>query len=87
MEISVALPVTVYVDNIGAIFMTSNPVTTTSRTKHVDIRGKYVAEYQQNGMVKIIFVKSEDNIAGIMTKNLGSDLHTKNAEKLIGKME
>ncbi len=55
--------------------MTSNPVTTTSNSKHVDVHGKYVAEYQHDGVVKILFVKSEDNDADIMTKNVGSELH------------
>ena len=47
MQIKIVLPVTVYVDNIGAIFMSQN-VTATSRTKHVDIRGKYVKEYSED---------------------------------------
>ena len=43
MKFSVNLPVTVNADNVGAIFMENN-VTTTSQTKHVDIRYKYVNE-------------------------------------------
>ena len=41
MKIKVKLPVIIYVDNTGAIFMGSN-VTTTSHTKCVDIRTKYI---------------------------------------------
>ena len=41
---------------------------TTSRTKHVDIRTKYVHEYKEDGVMKIIFVKPEDNTSDIMTK-------------------
>ena len=39
MKIKVELPVIVRMDNIGAIFMGTN-ATTTSSTKHVDIRTK-----------------------------------------------
>jgi len=82
MKIKVQLPVTVLVDNVGAIFMSSN-VTTTSRTKHVDIRTKYVREYVQDGIVKIVFVRSESNRSDIMTKNVQGDLFDKHASHLV----
>ena len=80
--IQIQLPVIVRVDNVGAVFMAKN-ITTTGRTKHVDIRTKYVNEYVEDGMVKIIFVKTEDNLADCLTKNLGSSLHTKHSQKMI----
>jgi hypothetical protein len=83
MQIKIQLPVTVRVDNIGAIFMTQN-VTTISRTKHVDVRGKYVREYAEDGVIKIVFVRSEDNDSDIMTKNLASELYGKHSKKLLG---
>ena len=82
MKIKIKLPIIVRVDNIGAIWMSQN-INTTNRTKHVDIRTKYVNEYCEDGVLKIIFVKSADNDSDIMTKNLSSDLHTKHANKLI----
>jgi hypothetical protein len=84
MRIIVQLPVIVRVDNVGAIFMSEN-LTTTSRTKHIDIRSKYVREYVEDGVIKIIFVKSEDNDSDLLTKNLGSELHHKHSDKLIMK--
>ena len=84
MKIDVRLPVTVRVDNIGAIFMSQN-VTTTSNTKHVDIRTKFVIKYQEDKVIKIVFVKSEDNDSDIMTKNLGSLLPSKHSAKMITK--
>ena len=62
MKISVILPVIVRVDNVGAIFMYKN-VATTSCTKHIDIRYNYVNEYVDDGVIKILFVKSEENEA------------------------
>ncbi len=61
----------------------SKNITTSNRTKHVDIRTKYVNEYCENGILKIIFVKSEDNDSDTMTKNLGGDLYSKHSKKLI----
>ena len=67
---------------MGAVFMAKN-ITTTGRTKHVDKRTKYVNEYVEDGTVKIIFVKMEDNLADCLTKNLGSSLHAKHSRKMI----
>ena len=72
MEIKVKLPIIVRVDNIGAIFMSKN-ITTTSRSKHVDVRTKYINKDVEDGVLKIIFVRSEDNNSDIMTKNLSGD--------------
>ena len=81
MKIKVKLPVIVRVDNVGAIFMGSN-VTTSSQKSHIDCRTKYVRECQEDGVVKIIFVKSESNISDIMTKNVQGDLYDKHSSEL-----
>ena len=38
----------------------------------------------ENGVLKIVYVKSEENNADIFTKNLGSELHGKHAIKFVG---
>ena len=68
MKTVVKYPVTVRVDNICAIFMASN-LATTCHTKHRGIRYKYVNEYVEDGLVKIVVVKSADNDSNILTKN------------------
>ena len=39
----------------------------------MDIRNKYVNRYVEDGIVKIVFVKSADNDSNILTKNLRVD--------------
>ena len=63
-------------DNIGAIYLSKN-ATTVNCTKHVDTRYHFVREYIKKGLVKIVFVRSEDNKADLMTKNLGNKLYAK----------
>ena len=60
MSILVEYSVMVRVGNIGAIFMASN-IMTMSCTKHVNITYKYVNEYVEDRIVKIIFVRSANN--------------------------
>ncbi len=86
MEIKVKLPVIVRVDNIGAIFMSKN-ITTTSRSKHVDVRTKYINEYVEDSVLKIIFVRSKYTDSDIMTKNLSGEGYSRHSNKLIKKQE
>ena len=48
MNITVELPLTVHVDNIGAIWLSNNR-NTGDRTIHIDIRTSCVKEYQEDG--------------------------------------
>ena len=81
MNITVELPITVYVDNVGAIWLSNNR-NTGDRTKHIDIRTAFVKEYQEDGKIIIKFVKSEENDADIFTKNTSSIIYQKHQEKL-----
>ena len=83
MGIKVRLPINIYVDNVGAIFMAEN-VNTSQRTKHVDIRYKFVHDYIFDGFIKVTFTKTDDNIADIFTKNVTSELFKKHENKIIG---
>ena len=65
---NVNIPVTIYVDNVGAIWLSNNR-TTSERTKLVHIRTAFVKEYQEEGKILIKFVKSEENDADINTQN------------------
>ena len=82
MNITVELPITVHVDNVGAIWLSNNR-NTGDRTKHIDIRTAFVKEYQEDGKIIIKFVKSEDNEADIFTKNTSSTIFPRHQEKLV----
>jgi hypothetical protein len=86
MGIEVELPVIVRVDNVGAIFMAEN-VTTTGRTKHVDIRYHYVREFVEDGFVKIIFVRTAENYADQFTKNVTGDIYDAHVKSFLGTKE
>ena len=74
--IEIELPIVVRVDNVGAIFMSEN-TSTSGRTKHVDVRYRYVNEMILDGFLKIQFVKTEENVADIFTKNVSSETYKK----------
>ena len=82
MNIEVELPITVHVDNVGAIWLSNNR-TTSDRTKHIDIRTSFVKEYQEDGKIITKFVKSEENEADIFTKNTTNTIFQSPQKKLI----
>ena len=82
MSITVELPITVHVDNVGAIWLSNNRNTGDS-TKHIDIRTSFVKKYQEDRKIIIKFVKSEDNEADIFTKNTTNIIFQKHQEKLV----
>ena len=55
LDIKVELPITVKVDNKGAIFVEDNSVV--KRTKHIHTRYLMIREYIKDGIVMIKFVK------------------------------
>ena len=67
MNVEVELPITVHVDNVGAIWLSHNR-TTSDMTKHIDIRTSFVKEYQETGKIIIKFMKSEDSEDDIFTR-------------------
>ena len=82
MNIEVELPITVHVDNVGAIWLSNNR-TTSDRTKHIGIRTSFVIEYQEDGKIIIKFVKSEENEADIFTKNTTNVIFSNHQKKLV----
>jgi hypothetical protein len=55
---------------------------TMTRTKHIDIRYHFIREHIDNGMISIKFVRSEDNTADIMTKDLSGELFHKHSNNI-----
>ena len=68
MKISVKHLVTIRLDNVRAISMVGNMIAT-RHNKHMDISYKYVNEYAENEIDKIVFLKSAENDSGTLTNN------------------
>jgi intein-encoded DNA endonuclease-like protein len=80
LMIKIDYPIIVRVNNVGAIFLANNK-TTNERTKHVDIRHHFVREFIEDGIIKIVFVRSKENESDIFTKNLTGDGYERHVQK------
>ncbi|GJV39164.1 retrovirus-related pol polyprotein from transposon TNT 1-94 [Tanacetum coccineum] len=58
-----------YCDSKSAIAISCNPVQH-SKTKHIDIRYYFIKEHVEKGTMKIYFVRTEYQLAGLFTKSL-----------------
>jgi hypothetical protein len=67
LGVQVELPIKVYVDNVGAIFLTNN-TSTGQRTKHIDMRYHYARELASDGIEEVILVGTSENDADIYKK-------------------
>ena len=82
LEVTYPKPVVVKIDNVGAMFMAEN-ISSSARTRHIDVRLKFVNEFIEQGEIQVVFVKSADNDADVFTKNTNGEIH----EKLTGKFQ
>ena len=44
------------------------------RTKHVDLKTKFLTQYIGDGFIKIVFVRSEDSLSDFFTKNVTGEI-------------
>ena len=52
IDVPMEMPIVMCVENLGAIFMSEN-IVTSQRTKHIDVRYKFVNEYVQDCFLKL----------------------------------
>jgi hypothetical protein len=82
MKIEYKKPINVYVDNIGAIFLAENR-NSSDRSKHIDIKYHFVRDLIDEGLVDVKFVRSQENLADLFTKNLNGELYEMHLSKLL----
>jgi hypothetical protein len=83
IDIEVNLPITVKTNNVGAMFMAQNALSSV-RTRHIDIRYHYVRDNLEEGIINIEFVKSIENNSDIFTKNVSQEIYDKHVTKFLG---
>ncbi|GJT07296.1 putative RNA-directed DNA polymerase [Tanacetum coccineum] len=81
LNVHVSLPVPIHCDNSYAIQIATNPIFH-EKTKHFEIELFFLREKVSAGVVKIVKVKSIDNVADIFTKGLSVQDHNKFCDQL-----
>ncbi len=77
--------VVIYYDNINNILFTNNPVYHV-RTKHIEVHYHFIREKVLPREINLIHVSTENQVANIFTKALGTD-KLKRFRKMLGVLE
>ena len=64
-------PIPLVADNQGGIFLAVNPAHD-RRLKHVDICYHFICEFVEDDRVNIVYMSTNDMIADVLTKPLGT---------------
>jgi hypothetical protein len=75
-------PAIIYEDNLGAIFLSKNSQVS-ARTKHIDVRHHFIRDLIKENKLNIKFIKTENNTADIMTKNVNKESFIKFTKELL----
>jgi hypothetical protein len=59
----------------------------TTRTRHIDVRWFYVNDLQDQGVIAIKFVRSADNVADIATKNVTAATMRNHVDSLVAEKD
>ena len=85
LDLQPALPCRLFCDNKAAISISENLVQH-DRTKHVEVDRHFIKENLEAKVVEMPYVKSEDQLADILTKAVNSKTFQEVLDKLsIGK--
>jgi hypothetical protein len=76
-------PTVLYCDNQAAIALASNQMTS-HLTRHMNLRYHYVREEVERYHIKLLFVKSEEQHADIMTKQVKQPLFSRLRNRIMG---
>ena len=83
---SACRPIDLFSDSKGAIALAYNPVQR-SASKHIDLADHYAREQQEQGIITISYVGTEDMIADLLTKPLPRDAFMRHASQLVAKVQ
>ena len=73
-EVSFNIPTShIYSDNLISLFQGSNPIQK-KHSKHIDIHYHYIRDLIEDEQIKLYHMDGKNNLADILTKNLGQIL-------------
>jgi len=78
-------PIVIYCDNISSILLANNPIYH-ARTKHIKVHYHFIREKILAKEIDFIHVSTEDQVADIFTKALGTN-KLKKFQKMLGVLE
>ena len=76
-------PANVFQDNKSTITMAEKGMSTSDKTRHINIRYFFVKHYMDSDELKIEYLPTEEMVADVLTKPLQGDLFRRMRNKLL----
>jgi len=86
MSLKVKKPMILEIDNKGAVDLSKN-WSVNGRTRHDSIRQSFLRELNEDGIISVKWILTEDNSSDLYTKNLSGPAFEKHASVYVGKDE
>lgn len=86
LGLKVKLPMILEMDNKGAVYLANN-WSVGGRTRHIDVKGHYLRELKEQGLLIIRHIPGELNEADICTKNTSRKVFERHVRKFVGEDE
>jgi hypothetical protein len=86
MGLKVKKPMILEIDNKGAVDLSHN-WSVSGRTRHDSIRQSFLRELNEEGVIEVYWIPTEDNSSDLFTKNLSGPIFEKHAAVYCGKNE
>lgn len=80
IQVEIRMPVPIFEDNMGCLFIAKNPET--KRAKNIDVKFHFLCECIWNNKIVLKKIGSQDKITDCFTKGLGEVLYKKFVESL-----
>jgi hypothetical protein len=84
MQLKVSMPIVIEVDNKAVVDLT-NGWSSSSTTKHMDVRIMFLRELKEEGIIRIIWQLTEANEADIFAKNIITKTFKRHLQTLCNK--
>jgi hypothetical protein len=86
MGLKVKKPMILEIDNKGGVDLSHN-WSVSGRTRHDSIRQSFLRELNEEGVIEVYWIPTEDNSSDLFTKNLSGPIFEKHAAVYCGKNE
>ena len=80
-DLELPIPIELRGDNINANAL-ANGTSMNNRTRHIDIRQRFVTEKASEGLIKVVWVSTDIQTADIFTKPLPQEIFLRHAKSL-----
>jgi hypothetical protein len=74
-------PTIIFIDNKSAIELCKT-LKQNHKARNINMRIQFIRECINNGLIELVFVRSEDNVADVLTKPLDKETFNKHTDKL-----